>query len=426
MTPTFSPFSIIARVLPLVLVAVLLAVPASVEAQRRGQEPEPAFPNATRGEPKATASSRIQRDIQAMFDAYGEDEFDKVESVANSLLANAKAGAYAHAMANRMLSEAANARDEIPAAIEYLNKAIDADALPNEQHFQAMLVLAQLLGFEEREEEALAVMQRFFEGSGSTDPQYRMMYAQSLYRLERYDEAAREVSEVLAQAPEPDPNWRKLLLAIYVEGDQIPRAIAVGEELLAANPDDKPLLVNMASMYLDLDQTDKAVALLEDAKARGIFTEEQDYERLYRLYYNMEGQEAKTIQTIHEGLDKGILKPGHQVYSLLGQAYYFSDQVQPAIDAWRKATEYATDGRTALNLARVLYNEERFAEARDAVNLAMHQGLEAPGEGYVTLGNIELYGFRNKGAARAAFNEALKYPGSHQELARNGLTAANR
>ncbi len=412
------------------LFAAALAAPEPAMAQRsergKAEKEEAPYPNATRKEPVIRANSRIQKKVQDMFDAYGEDDMTKVESIAQELLGNAKAGDYPQAMANRMMAEVSNERDDLATAIDYLNKAIASEAMANEQHFQSMLLLAQWYGFEEREDEALAVMERFFDESGSTNPEYRMIRAQSLYRLERYDEAAAAINEVLAEVADANPNWRKLLLAVYVEAEKLPEAIEVGKQLLAVDPNDKPLLVNMASMYLDLDQTEQAVALLEDAKARGIFTAEEDYERLYRVYYNMEGQEAKTIAIINEGLDKGILKPGHQVYNLLGQSYYFSDQIEPAISAWTKAVEFASDGRTALNLARVYYNEERFPEAKTAIQKALQQGLENPGDGHVTLGNIELYGLRNKAAAAAAYREALKHPGSHQEQAQKGLAAASR
>lgn len=424
-----SPAKLVFRASLLLVLAAALVMPQAALAQRSSStsdEAEPAFPLTERAEPSIRTGSRIQRQIGQMFDAYNEDQLDKVQSMASDLLSNAKAGDYAHAMANRLLAEVANERDEVAVAIDHLNKAIAANALPNEQHFLSMVLLAQLLGFEEREDEAVEVMKRFLEESASRDPQYRMVYAQSLYRLERYDEAAKEITDVLAAAEAPDPNWKKLLLAVYVEADRLPDAIAIAEDLRAGDPEDKALTVNLASMYLDTEQVDKAVALLEDGKQRGLFVAEEDYERLYRLYYNMEGQEAKTIAVITEGLEKGILKPGHQVYNLLGQVYYFSDQTPQAIEAWVKAVEFAPDGRTALNLARVYYNEERYAEAKAAIGQALSQGLEQPADGYMTLGNIELYGLQNKPAAAAAYREALKHPGSHQEQAQKGLAAANR
>ncbi|PKM06779.1 MAG: hypothetical protein CVV17_02100, partial [Gammaproteobacteria bacterium HGW-Gammaproteobacteria-7] len=289
MNQTNFPINLVFRAGLMLLLAVALLTPQPGHAQRsseRSEEAEPAFPLTERAEPSIRANSRIQRQIEAMFDAYNEDELEKVQSIASELLSNQKAGDYAHAMANRLMAEVANERDDLATAIDHLNKAIDANALPNEQHFLSMVLLAQLLGFEEREDEAIVVMKRFLEESASRDPQYRMVYAQSLYRLERFDEAATEITAVLSEAEEPDPNWKKLLLAVYVESDRMPDAIVIAEELRAGDPDDKALIVNLASMYLDTEQVDKAVALLEEGKQRGLFVAEEDYERLYRLYYN--------------------------------------------------------------------------------------------------------------------------------------------
>ncbi len=425
-----NPVVAVFRLCVLALLALAVAAPQPAEAQRRGsqraEQPEPMFPNATRKDVTPRTSTRVQRQIQSLFEAYNDEQDAKVESIANELLGNQKAGDYAHAMANRMLAEVANNRDDTAQAIEYLRQAIDSDAMPNEQHFQSMLLLAQLLSFEDREQEGLEVLRAFLEGSGSSDPQHKMMVGQALYRLERYDEAAAQIREAMTATDKPDRNWKKLLLAVHIEGENIAAAIATAEELVAEDNDDKPLLVNLASLYLDAEQPAKAAALLEDGKARGVFTSEEDYERLYRLYYNIEGGEDKTIAIINEGLEKGILKPGHQVYNLLAQVYYFSDRVEPAIEAWTKALEYATDGRSALNLARVLYNEERYPEAKSVVERAIGLGLEQPGEGYVTLGNIELYGLGNRSAAATAFNEALKHEGGHRQQAETGLKAARR
>ena len=55
-----------------------------------------------------------------------------------------------------------------------------------------------------------------------------------------------------------------------------------------------------------------------------------------------------------------------------------SDQVAPAIDAYRKAAPLAPDGDTYLNLARLLWQDDRIPEAKEAAKQAMAKGLKKP------------------------------------------------
>ncbi|HLM52854.1 MAG TPA: hypothetical protein VK325_04515, partial [Pseudoxanthomonas sp.] len=138
--------------------------------------------------------------------------------------------------------------------------------------------------------------------------------------------------------------------------------------------------MNLANVYLQADQYDKAVAVLERLRTSGQMTDERDYRQLYSSYANMDGKEREVIAVINEGLEKGILKPDQQTYLALAQSYYYSDQIQPAIEAWQKAAPLSQDGETYLNLAKVLWQENRIPEAKQAAKAALDKGLRKPEE----------------------------------------------
>ena len=92
----------------------------------------------------------------------------------------------------------------------------------------------------------------------------------------------------------------------------------------------------------------------------------------------MDGREAEAIAVIEEGLAKGILEPNYEAYVALAQSYYFSKQDAKAIDAYRKAAPLDDDGETYLNLARVLWQADRIAEAKQAAQPALDKGLDTP------------------------------------------------
>ena len=92
----------------------------------------------------------------------------------------------------------------------------------------------------------------------------------------------------------------------------------------------------------------------------------------------MDGKEKDVIAVINEGLQKGVVKPDYQTYLALAQAYYYSEQIPQAIEAWQKAAPLSKDGETYLNLARVLWQEGRIPEAKVAARAALDKGLKKP------------------------------------------------
>ena len=115
-------------------------------------------------------------------------------------------------------------------------------------------------------------------------------------------------------------------------------------------------------------QYDKAAAVYEGLRAKGELTEEREYRNLMASYLSLDDAQAKAIEIINEGLQKNILKPDHQTYVALAQAYYFGEpqQIPQAIEAYQKAAPLAPTGETYLNLSKLLANEGRLPEAKQA------------------------------------------------------------
>jgi tetratricopeptide (TPR) repeat protein len=138
--------------------------------------------------------------------------------------------------------------------------------------------------------------------------------------------------------------------------------------------------LNLASIYLQADQMDKAAAVLEKVRASGALESEQEYRQLYATYLNMDGKESQAIAVIEEGLSKGVLKPNHEVYLALAQSYYYTENDAKAIEFYGKAAPLDDDGDTYLNLARVLWQADRIADAKRAAQQALDKGIGNPEE----------------------------------------------
>ncbi|MCD9085189.1 DUF4032 domain-containing protein [Stenotrophomonas sp. SY1] len=357
---------------------------SSDRSERRGNKEsakaEVLFPEATRQEPSVKASSKMGGKLQKLFAAYNKDEYAETRTLADEIIAAEGANEYDKAVANQLASQAAYNLDDIPAAKNYLQQAINLNALDNNGHYQALLMLAQLQLQDDQYAEGLANLDKYFAESKSNKPEELVIKGQALYQTEKYAEAIPVLKAAIAASPEPKDTWNQLLMASYAEAGQTGEAVKEAEALAAKNPADKKAQLNLASMYMQADQMDKAAAVMDKLRAAGQLTEEREYKQLYSIYANTENKERDVIAVINEGLEKGILKPDHQAYLALAQSYYYTEQVPQAIDAWQKAAPLSKDGETYLNLARVLHAEGRIPEAKQAARDAKAKGIRNPAD----------------------------------------------
>ena len=340
------------------------------------QKAEALYPNSSRQEPGVSASQRLVKQLNTLSEANNASDAAKGLPVADEIIANGSANTYDKSMAGLLAGQLLLNEDN-DRAITYLNQAIETGGLDNNNHFQAMLIVAQLQAQDDKYAEALATLDRYITESGSTDPKDQALKGNLLYRLERYPEAIATLKPLVDAGGEVDPQWQQILMASYAESGNSAEATRLAEQVAQATPGDKRSQVNLAVSYLQTDQNDKAIEVFERLRASGQLTEESEYRNLYALYLNSENKEREAIAVINEGLQKNILKEDYRTMAALGQANYFSDQIEPAIAAWRKAAPLAENGDTYLNLARVLHQEGRADEAKEAARQAIAKGLKS-------------------------------------------------
>jgi tetratricopeptide (TPR) repeat protein len=353
---------------------------SSSARRQKPKKEEVKYPEATRESPKPT--SKVQSQLSKLFKA-NEKEGNEAEvlALAKELMATEKAGPYDKSVAAQLAAQASYNTDDSKGAKEYSQQALDFNGLDNNNHYGTMFFLAQLYSQDDQYTEALATIDRFLSETKSQKPEELVVKGNILYRMERYQDAIPLLKQAVETSPEPKNEWMQLLMASYSEAGQTDAAVKLAESLAAKNPSDKKAQMNLASVYVQADQSEKATAVLEKLRSTGQLTDEREYKQLYSMYANMDGKEKDVISVINEGLQKGALKQDdYQVNLALAQSYYYSEQIPQAIDAWRKAAPLSKDGETYLNLAKVLWQEGRVPEAKEAAKAGLAKGLKKPEE----------------------------------------------
>ena len=334
------------------------------------------FPSTTRVEPEHKASPRLSKKMSRMIDGFNEAKFDVALASAQEILADDKANAYERSLAAQIGGQIKYEQDDTAGAMALWEQALVHNGLDNNAHFGVMRMIAQLQLQDGEYAKGLASLERFLAESASTKPDDIALKGTALYYLERHADAIAVLGPLVQASAEPKEAWLQMLMASYFETDKPAEAISTAERLATRNPADKRAQMNLAAAYLQGEKYDLAATVMEKLRSSGQLTEAKDYRQLYSVYLSSEGKERQAIAVIEEGLQKNLLQPDAETYTMLAQSYYFSDQVGKAIETYGKAAPLAATGETYLNLARLLWQEDRIAEAKDAARKAQAKGVK--------------------------------------------------
>ncbi len=307
----------------------------------------PLFPNATRQEPDAKASSKTLKALQATQEAYEKQDYAGAIAQAEKIAGNADANAYEKAFAYQLAGSAAADQNNEAKAAEYFQKALDSNGLDNNSHYQVMSNLATVQFGLEQYDAALKTLDRFLAETKVQDPKYQSMRGSILLSLNRNDEASK----------------------LY-------------QDLYAKNPNDKKLLMNAVAALQQADKFDQANALLGEAYKKGQLTEPREYQALYAGYLNSDKwKEARAV--IEDGAAKGLLPQDANLakaYMIVAQKAYAEDDTKTAEAMYAKAAPIAADGEAYLNLAKVYSLQGKKAQAKEAAQKALDKGVKDPAQ----------------------------------------------
>lgn len=343
----------------------------------------PLFPNATRTEPKQGISSTDMDQGLTKLLALVNTTKNNDEAIAagEKIAASRDANHYDRAIAYQAIGYAYLNKRDPAKGVEYLQKSLAENALSNNEYYLMMLQVAKSQIAADQSDAGLATLDRVIAETKQDKPEYNAIRGRLFYGKKDYASAAQAFQKAIDASPtQSDPGLQQMLLGCYIELKQPERAEKIVEDIASAHPDDKAAIMNLASIYQQTGKSDKSAAVLDDARKRGLLTDANDYRKLYVLYSNIKGREKDSIGVINEGLQKGILQPNKEVYTVLADDYYFTNQFPQAIDAYRKADAASTDGEAALNLAKVYNNQGQAGEAKTAAERALQKGVKKPEE----------------------------------------------
>lgn len=397
------------------------AIKAACEKEKAQASVEQKYPNATRVEPPFP-KTKIKKTWDALVKASTAKDTNALILAAEAVLSDADASvnersesAYQVALAKLQLDKTSYSQP-----IDYAKKAIDFNGLNNNAHYQLMGVLSQMLMVEKQYVESLKYTDRLIQETGADDLSVNKTRGNALYRLERYLEASASLQKAYVLDGGADSNLATMLMDSYTRVGKKSEANKIADEIskvaLSADPNDKSGQVKQLLVLANAKQYEKAAKIFDELYASGQIKQFNEYEAGYVSYSHLEGQESKAIKVINDGMTKGIIKPNVDVYNVLGQSYYYTENPKGAIEAWSKGAALSDNGELNMSLAQVLGEESKYAESKKQAIQALSKGIESKGSAYLLISQAESeFGLNNKPAMIAALREAAKYPESKNQ-----------
>lgn len=383
------------------------------------------YPNATRKAPKikgvdAKEAKPLNEGLQAANSGDSATALKDLQPIADS-----SSNAYAKSLAMLGLAQVKYRGGDTKGAIALQKQALDSNALDNNSYFQGLETLAQMYIADEDYSDALTTLDNWNKQSGAQSADVYALQGNAYYRLQKYPQAVAAIQKAKSMTDKPQPTWDQIEMASYFAMDKYDDAAKLAEAALAKDPNNSTLLQNVIAIYINAHQDQKALALLERARANGQIKDQAGYINMAKMYDNL-GQSSsdpkanamKAVGVLQEGMSKGIVQPGFDTYKLLGDSYAIAGDYKNAVDAYGKAAPDAKTGEVDFLRGQMLENLGRHKDARDALKQAIAKGgFKRMGAAYLTLGNAEL-ALKDKTAARAAYEQAAQDPETRADAQR--------
>ena len=396
----------------------------SDKQDKQGKQ-ETKYPNATRKQPKDT--SVTAKEAKPLNEGLAAANSGDTATALKDLqpIADADSNAYAKSLAMLGLAQVKYRGGDTKGAIALQKQALDSNALDNDSYFQGLETLSQKYIAEEDYSDALTTLDTWNKESGAQSADVYALQGNAYYRMQKYPQAVAAIQKAKSLSDKPQASWDQIEMASDFAMDKYDDAAKLAEAALAKDPNNSTLLQNVIAIYINAHQDQKALALLERARANGQIKDQAGYMNMAKMYDNL-GQNSsnpkanamKAVGVLQEGMSKGIIQPGYDSYKLLGDSYTLAGDYKNAVAAYGKAAPDAKTGEVDFLRGQLLEQLDRHKEARDALKAAVAKGsFKRMGAAYLTLGNAEL-ALKDKAAARAAYEQAEQDPETRADAQR--------
>ena len=216
--------------------------------------------------------------LNRAYEDVGEKHYDKAYKQLQKMLDRAGRAAYLRSVLNQALAQVEWSRENYDPALNYFEKAVELNALPDPAHFALMYQIAQLYFMQERYREALDKLELWFCHSprDKITSSAFVLKASIHARQGDYAETLKAIDTAIEMDADPKERWYQLKLGSHYELEQYPQTAQTLELIISRWPQKKSYWTQLSQIYLNLKQDEKALAVIALAYRKGLLDGQGD------------------------------------------------------------------------------------------------------------------------------------------------------
>ena len=342
--------------------------------------------------PKSEARQATEQDLEKQLDELEDNPYGK-------------------ALTLQHLAGLAARKDKLNKAREYLQQAIDLNALSEPAMQEMRANLGQIYAAEGNNRKAVEVLQPLIDQNvpaDAIDSQAWLALGNAHAKLGQWDKAVAPLQRA-SKAGNRDEALYQLRLAVAMRAGRFDAAADVLSELLRLNPNSKAYLLQLAAVQSKRDQHAEAVAALEIAQRRGLLQTASERLQLIRAYL-ASGAPYDAATQLEAWMQSGKVPANGGNYQLLAAAWTRAEEFERAIAPLSKAAQTLGKAELYAQLGQLQMDQANWSKAVSAFRAALARGGIGGDTGrLLTSLGLAYYQQSELGQARGAFAKAQGY-----------------
>lgn len=275
------------------------------------------------------------------------------------------------------------------ATVEF-EKSLAIDAMEPAAEQVMMYSLAQIYTELGKYDQALDLMNRWFESAESPKADAYFLKAMILVQQQNFRDAAEPAAKALELSGKPKESWLTLYGVINSQLKDYPKVEKTLEQLVEIAPSKSQYWMQLAAVQQHLEHEEKALATMQLAYRAGVLKGDKELRQLASLLF-LGQQPYECARVIETALAERVVEANVDAYRLMANCLIAARESEKALEPLAKGGELAPDGGMYLLLGQMYLQRDRFELAIDALEKGLRKAKpEQSGSAHLLLGIAQL------------------------------------